>query len=97
MFNMCRDFNPASLECAIALSRIYLSQGVFDLAMNELTAMLKQETREREYLTHFKQNACEIPELVVTLFKQKALANALNANEAKYMLLMVSLGHLIVP
>ncbi len=87
---MCRDYGPSQSECGIALSKVHLASGMLDLAAKELDAVLRADGAEREMLTHFKNRACDLPELVLEVFRQRAAQGQLTAGEAKYMLLMVS-------
>lgn len=51
--------------------------------------MLQTPAAEREMLNHFRERACELPQLVLELYRMKAYQGSLSAGDAKYMLLMV--------
>eukprot|EP01035_Chromulina_nebulosa_P025391 gene25391-33141_t len=88
--SMCRDFNKQQSECALALVRVYMAQGDFELAWDEVEAILKTEQKDREMLNHYKMTQCTIPAVVIEVFdgKWKTKPNFFTANDAKYILLM---------
>eukprot|EP01034_Spumella_vulgaris_P023136 gene23136-29329_t len=89
--SMCRDYNPGQSECGIAMSKIFLANGAFEPALRETERVLRTQNEERDMLSHFKNYACELPELVLTLFQQKAYMGQFGSGDVKYMLLMLQM------
>ncbi len=67
-----------------------LGNGMFEPALKEVEVMLRIEGAERDMLNHFKNNGCDIPDLVLDIMKRKAAMGLLTAGDVKYTLLMVS-------
>eukprot|EP01038_Epipyxis_sp_PR26KG_P005866 gene5866-8090_t len=91
-FKMCRDYNPQQVECSMSLIKLYLSHGVFDLALFELETILRVKNTPRMMLNYHSQYLCELPVLALTLYSNKAILGALTAEEAFYSVLLRSMA-----
>lgn len=82
--SMCRDYNPAQSECALALCQLYTKLGQLAPALAELHGVLQLRREQRqmlEYLTHWN---CKVPLMAVQLFADKAVVQGVAADEAMY-------------
>ena len=89
---MCRDYNPRTCECAVALTKLYLSFGRMDKAYAEMIGLIRTDRVERQFLNTYKEWDCDVPnlglEVLGTYYSQ--MQTAMSAEDAKYIIMLVS-------
>ena len=90
---MCRDYNAKQAECSVSLAKLYLQNGLFDEAVNEIEKVLQEELEERLMLNMIRTKQCDVPEIAARILLIKGKNGVLSLAEWKYMMLLVSFNY----
>ena len=86
---------PHRTECAVELSKLYVSLGQLDPALAELEGVLRQERAGKVAMTSVLNHwECDVPNLVLDLYSKKAQVSGVTAEEAMYFFLTVRALHI---
>lgn len=88
---MCRDYNTRNTECAIALTRLYLSFGMAEQAYKEVFKILRTERLDRLMVNNFREWDCDVPTLALEVVGSYLVLHPhlASLDDAKYLIMMV--------
>lgn len=86
---MCKDYNPHQVECAVLLTKLHLINQRVPAAVKEVEEIVRTAPKHREMINQHSQWHCEVPALVGEVYSNKAASGVpLSVDEVKYLFLM---------